>query len=155
MALMEILKTKILSDSQFSQINQLWNDEYPQRLKDRFGILLADVENFNHYLIEDEKKNIIAWAVDFEKENEIRFSIIVGKDQQKKQLGSKLIKRLKDDLPEFYGWVINHNDDEKLNGEKYLSPMSFYLKHEFEVLEDIQIDNEMLRATKIRWKRHV
>jgi hypothetical protein len=57
--------------------------------------------NYNHYLIEDENKNIIAWAVDFEKDHEIRFSIIVQRNQQGEGLGTILIERLKKDLGDF------------------------------------------------------
>ncbi len=132
-------------------INVLWNDEYPEKLKDRFLILLEGVENFNHYLIEDNEGNILAWAVDFEKENEIRFSIIVGENQKGKGLGSLLIEKLKSELKEFYGWVIDHNDDLKSNGEYYKSPMPFYLKHGFTILYDTRIESEMIRAVKIKW----
>jgi hypothetical protein len=70
---MNIIKTKKLSDIQSTQINQLWNDEYPLKLKDRFPILLDGADWHNHYIILDEEQNVIAWAIDFEKEKQIRF----------------------------------------------------------------------------------
>ncbi|MFZ4798020.1 MAG: GNAT family N-acetyltransferase [Bacteroidia bacterium] len=149
--MIEIIKTKQLTSHQFSQINQLWNNEYPLKLKDRFPILLDGVENFNHYLIEDAKKNVIAWAVDFEKENQIRFSIIVAFCHQEKGFGGMLIEKLKHENDEFYGWVIDHNEDLKSSGEFYQSPMPFYLKHGFEILNDNRIDNEMIRAVLVKW----
>lgn len=149
---MEIIETKYLTDTQFQQINQLWNEEYPLKLKDRFGILLNGAANFNHYLIEDEDKNVLAWAVDFEKDGETRFSIIVNRKQQGKGLGNALMKRLKEDLTEFYGWVIDHNDDKKENGESYQSPLLFYVKQGFEVLYGTRIDTDMLKAVKIKRK---
>lgn len=151
---MQIIKTKILSDKQFAQINQLWNEEYPVKLKDRFPILLDGVENFNHYLIEDEKQNVIAWAVDFEKEKQIRFSIIVSAIHKGKGIGGLLMNKLKDENAEFYGWVIDHNNDLKSNGEHYQTPMPFYLKHGFEILHNIRIDNEMISAVKIKWSNN-
>ncbi|MFA6261953.1 MAG: GNAT family N-acetyltransferase [Bacteroidia bacterium] len=147
---MEIIQTKRLTTLQFQQINQLWNDEYPVNLKDRFGILLDGAENVHHYLIEGEHKDIVAWAVAFEKDKEVRFSIIVHPQQQGKGLGTLLINRLKEDLTDFYGWVIDHNNDKKENGEHYKSPLAFYVKHGFEILRDSRIDNEMLKAVKIR-----
>ena len=51
----------------------------------------------------------------------------------------------------FYGWVIDHNDDLKSNGKYYQTPMPFYVKHGFEILEDIRIESEMIRAVKIKW----
>lgn len=147
---MEIIKTKTLTNRQFHQINQLWNKEYPVKLKDRFGFLLDGVRKYNHYLIEDVNNNVIAWAVDFEKNNEVRFSIIVDTKQQGKGLGTFLITRLKEDLSDFCGWVVDHDDDKKANGQNYLSPLSFYVKNGFEVLRDIRIDNDVLHAVKIR-----
>jgi GNAT superfamily N-acetyltransferase len=147
---MEIIKTKHLSFAQTQQINRLWNEEYPVKLKDRFGILLEGAQDYNHYLIEDKDNIILAWAVDFEKENEVRFSIIVDGSQQGKGYGRQLVKRLKNDLGIFYGWVIDHNDDKKSNGLNYMSPLSFYVKQGFEVLEDERINTEMIKAVKIK-----
>jgi len=147
---MEIIRTKYLTDFQFQQINRLWNEEYPSSLKNRFGSLLDGVENFNHYLIEDENKNILAWAVDFEKDSEIRFSIIVDNKEQGKGLGKSLVGKLKESLGEFYGWVIDHNNDKKENGESYNSPLPFYVKQGFEIVHDQRIDNDILKAVKIK-----
>ena len=147
---MEIIKTKNLTAKQFQQINRLWNEEYPLKLKDRFELLLGGVNDYNHYLVEDKDRNILAWAVDFEKDNEIRFSIIVDKNHQGKGLGVQLIKKLKKDLNEFYGWVIDHNDDKKSNGENYESPLSFYINQGFEVLHNKRIDTDLIKAVKIK-----
>lgn len=147
---MEIIKTKHLTDNQFQQINHLWNEEYPVNLKGRFGILLDGATNYYHYLIEDENKNVLAWAVYFEKDHEIRFSIIINRNQQRKGLGYTLMERLKKDLGEFYGWVIDHNDDKMENGEHYQSPLGFYMKQGFEILHDTRIDTDILKAVKIK-----
>ncbi len=149
---MQIIKTKILSSNQLAQINQLWNDEYPINLKDRFLMLLDDVENYNHYVIEDAEQNILAWALSFEKENETRFSIIVNSIYKQKGLGSRLVEKIKSENNLIYGWVIDHNEDLKSNGEPYQTPLPFYLKHGFEILNDVRIDNEMIKAVKIKWK---
>ncbi len=148
---MEVSRTKYLTDRQFQQINRLWNEEYPSKLKGRFGMLLDGVENFSHYLIEDENQSILAWAVEFQKDEEIRFSIIVSSKHCGQGHGKILINRLKEDLGIFYGWVIDHNDDKKENGENYKSPLSFYQKLGFEVLHDERIDTDLLKAVKIKW----
>jgi hypothetical protein len=90
---MKIIKTKKLNELQISQINDLWNDEYPLKLKDRFPILLDGADWHNHYIIEDKQQNVIAWAVDFEKEKQIRFSIIVASKHKGKGLGGLLIDK--------------------------------------------------------------
>jgi hypothetical protein len=148
---MEIICTKILSQHQADCISKMWNDEYPIKLKDRFPILLDRVIHFNHYLIEDDERNVLAWAVDFEKENEIRFSIIVSSKCRGEGLGGLLVDRLKEKNDLFYGWVIDHDDDVKSNGERYKTPLPFYIKHQFEVLPAVRIDTEMIKAVKIVW----
>ena len=151
---MEIIKIKKLDAPQYQQINKLWNDEYPIKLKDRFGLLLDGVEKFNHYIVEQENK-IVAWAVDFEKDNEIRFSIIVANTHQGKGLGSLLLNRLKADLGEFYGWVIDHNNDLKHDGTFYHSPLNFYIKNGLEIMEQHRLDTEMIKAVKVKNCCHV
>lgn len=147
-----ITKTKVLSRLHFDQINQLWNEEYPLKLKDRFPILLDGVSNYNHFVIENENGDAIAWAVDFEKEEQIRFSIIVASKYKGKGLGSALINRLKEEHAAFYGWVIDHNEDIKANGENYSSPLPFYFKHGFQIVPEKRIDTEMIRAVLIQWQ---
>ncbi len=147
---MNIVKTKKLTRREFQQINNLWNSEYPIKLNGRFAALLDGVKNFTHYIIEDDEGNVIAWAVEFQQDNEIRFSIIVDEKEQGKGLGSLLINQLKIDLGEFYGWVMDHNDDKKANGTYYKSPLNFYIKHGFKVLKDKRIETPMLRAVKIK-----
>jgi [ribosomal protein S5]-alanine N-acetyltransferase len=146
---MEITKTKNLNTNQFRQINQLWNEEFPVKLNDRFKLLLEGVDHYNHYFIE-QNNQIIAWAVEFEKENETRFSIIVSDKHKGKGLGRLLVQRLRRYLGEFYGWVIDHNNDLKQNGEFYRSPLDFYTNNGFEVLTQHRIDNELLKAVKIK-----
>jgi GNAT superfamily N-acetyltransferase len=147
----KITKTKILSENYFLQINHLWNNEFPIALNERFPLLLNGIENYNHYFIENSDHLIIAWSVVFEKDNEKRFSIIVDSKYKSKGLGTLLINKLKSEYDLLFGWVIDHNDDMKINGENYISPMPFYLKHDFEILINIRIENDMIKAVMIKW----
>jgi GNAT superfamily N-acetyltransferase len=149
MSFQTIIKTKELSLNQVEQINQVWNDEYPIKLNNRFRILLNDAKSYMHYIIENEKQEIIAWGVMFEKEDEHRFSILVVKKYQGQELGKQLIDSFKKDYPIFFGWVIDHDNDVKINGEKYVSPLPFYLKHGFKILNEQRIDTEMISAVKV------
>ncbi len=148
---MNLLKQTNLTNKQFEKINQLWNQEYPINLTNRFPLLLYDCKVFSHYLFENENNEVIAWAVDFEKDNETRFSIIVDSNYKGKGLGKLLINQIKDENVNFYGWVIDHNEDLKENGEVYQSPIAFYLKQGFTIVPDCRLDTEMIKAVKIAW----
>ncbi len=152
MILQTIIKTKVLSQSQSEQIDRAWNDEYPIKLNNRYGILLCDAKSYMHYIIENEKQEVIAWGVMFEKEDERRFSILVVNKYQGQGLGKKLIEAFKKDYPIFYGWVIDHDNDVKANGEKYVSPLPFYLQLGFTILKEQRIDTEMISAVKVKFK---
>ncbi|MCB9251316.1 MAG: GNAT family N-acetyltransferase [Flavobacteriales bacterium] len=147
---MEVVKTRMLTEGQQDQINDLWNSEYPAQLKDRFKILLEGVENYLHYLILDPKGIVLAWAAYFEKENEIRFSLVVAKNAQGKGLGTLLLNFLKNDLEDYSGWVVHHNNYLKLSGEPYRSPLNFYLKNGFEVEHNSESKSDLLHAVKVR-----
>lgn len=148
---MIVKKTQQLTISQFQQIHDLWNQEYPVSIKDRFPLLLDGVPQFLHYLVEDDQQKLVAWAVYFRKEEETRFSIIVDSIYQNNGWGKALMLELMTDLEEFYGWVIDRDGDLKSNGQPYQSPMEFYRKLGFQIREDQRIDTEMLHAVKIHW----
>jgi GNAT superfamily N-acetyltransferase len=148
----QIIRTRTLSAEECAAVDQLWNEEYPIKLSNRFSLLLQDVSNYEHFLLKAEDGSVIGWAVYFEKDGEIRFSIIVGARFQGKGYGKLLLDCLKSSLDEFYGWVIDHGNDIKANGA-YITPMPFYEKNGFEILSGERIDSEMISAVKIRWRR--
>jgi GNAT superfamily N-acetyltransferase len=129
---MTITNTNQLTDEQFQQVNRLWDSEFPVQLNGRFEEFLDNIVHPRHYVIEDERGQLMAWAVHFEKDQEKRFSIIVSSSHQGKGLGSALVQLLKADLGEFYGWVIDHASYVKADGTPYLTPIQFYIKHGFE-----------------------
>jgi predicted GNAT family N-acyltransferase len=148
---MQLFNTATLSDNQIQQIDVLWNQEYPKNLMNRFSILLGDATNYRHFILENEAQQIVGWAVLFDKENETRFSIIVGEASKGMGLGGRLMDALKQACPCFYGWVIDHDNDIKNDGSIYRSPLTFYLKHCFEVLSDQRLDTPIIKAVKVKW----
>lgn len=150
---MEIITTYTLSNEQFDSINQMWNDEYPISFYDRLSIMLDEVDKCIHYIVEPEPGNIIGWLVVFHKEGETRFSVIVAKEAQGKGTGRLLINKLKSEHSDFYGWVIDHDNDLKHNGERYRSPLPFYQKNGFETLPEQRIDTEIMKGVKVRWTK--
>lgn len=148
---MQLIITTSLSANQIQQIDVLWNQEYPKNLQNRFSILLTDASNYRHFIIENDAREIVAWAVLFDKENETRFSIIVTEASKGLGLGGQLIDALKQACPCFYGWVIDHDNDLKNDGTNYRSPITFYLKHAFEVLTEQRLDTPIIKAVKVKW----
>ncbi|MBK8485204.1 MAG: hypothetical protein IPL31_12920 [Saprospiraceae bacterium] len=51
--------------------------------------------------------------MDFEKENEIRFSIFVNIKHKEEDMGSMHVERLKAENQLFFVWVIDRNNDLK------------------------------------------
>lgn len=151
---MKIVQTKILSANQKASIHKMWNDEYPLKLKDRFPLLLEGVDNYTHYIIENERYNLIGWAVAFEKENQMRFSIIIHSDEKGKGFGRRLVDILKEKHNNLYGWVIDHNEAIKSNGKQYQTPMPFYLKQGFTILNEPRLESERISAALIHWDRN-
>jgi GNAT superfamily N-acetyltransferase len=148
-----MISTIRLSDKHHAQINALWDEEYPTTLVGRFPILFDNALLFKHFIILNEEENIMAWAVYFQKDEEIRFSILVDRNHQGKGLGKQLIDAIKSELPEFSGWVIDKPHFMRKDGTAYPSPLSFYLKLGFEILPDQRIDNDMINAVKVRFSR--
>lgn len=148
---MQLINTATLSDNQIQQIDVLWNQEYPKNLMNRFSILLGDATNYRHFILENEAQQVLGWAVLFDKENETRFSKIVGEASKGMGLGSRLMDALKQACPCFYGWVIDNDNDIKNDGSIYRSPLTFYLKHGFEVLSDQRLDTPIIKAVKVKW----
>lgn len=138
------------------QLFELWNKEYPTKLafqciKD-LDNYLNRLTNVTHYVIL-EKVKIIGWAFTFNRENERWFAIIIDNNYQKQGLGNQLLSILKEKETKLSGWVIDHNLDNKVNGETYKSPLEFYVKNNFEILSKEQLELDTISAVKIQWKK--
>lgn len=152
---MKITNTHQLSQEQKEQILQLWNNEYPEKLAYKN---IADFENYleklnevNHFLLLNDNEKIQGWAITFKRENEIWFAIILSESLHGKGWGTKVLHELKRHKNELNGWVIDNNNDKKLNGNFYRSPLEFYIKNDFEVLSDIRLELKIMSAVKIKW----
>jgi len=154
---MEINSQKTLNDSEKARIIELWNNEYPKKLTysklEDFDSYLSTLSNVEHYLLINQNA-ISGWGITFNRDNLIWFAIIVDSKNQGKGFGSLFLNKLKDLQNELNGWVIDHDNDSKLNGSQYKSPLAFYIKNNFEVLNNFRIDNEKISAVRIQWKKN-
>lgn len=62
-----------------------------------------------------------------------------------------MLDKIKNNEKALNGWVIDHNNDKKKNGQHYISPLKFYEKCDFRVLSDIRLELDKISAVKIKW----
>lgn len=155
---MEFIKTSKLSNLQIQEIYDLWNNEYPQNLNylniTDFEDYLKNLNQKSHLLLVNEKHNIVGWYVDFIRENEKWFVLIVHAEYQGKGLGRKILNIAKEKEIELNAWVIDHSKEKKKTGNFYNSPLDFYIKNGFEIMPKIRLELKKISAVKISWKRH-
>ena len=156
---MKIIKTNILTKIQKEQIIDLWNNEYPKKLIHKnlksFEIYLQNLNQQSHILLIDNKNQVKGWYFDFIRENEKWFAMILEAEQQGKGYGTKLLNEAKQKENELNGWVIDHNKDKKKNGEIYKSPIKFYEKNDFKIINKTRLELETISAVKIEWKNNL
>ncbi len=154
---MNFLRTKELSKTWKTEILELWNNEYPKKLN---YISLMDFENYlenltdqSHILMLNESKKIEGWYFDFIRERKKWFAIILDSKIHGQGFGTEILNLAKEKESELNGWVIDHNNDKKQNGEFYKSPLDFYLRNGFEKLSDKRLELDQLSAVKIKWNK--
>ena len=152
----EIYSFTQLNEIHKQSIYKLWNAEYPEKLSfkndDELNNYLRNLINPIHFFMVDEKSQIQGWSVIFERDYEKWFAIIINSDYHKIGLGKKMLDRLKIYTNELNGWVIDHQNEVKLNGEIYNSPLNFYLKNNFKEITENILELDKISAVKINWK---
>ena len=152
----EIVEAKFLGLKSKKEIIELWNNEYPIQLNykklEDFEIYLENLNNCTHYLIHNSNNIIKSWAFKFERENKKWFAIIIAKEFQGTGLGKSLLEKIKTNETELLGWVIDHSNDVKKNGEKYISPVDFYTKCDFSITNE-RLQSNLISAIQIKWRK--
>ncbi len=154
---MEFVTTIELSKTWKVEILSLWNNEYPIQLNYN---TLSDFESFlnpltdqSHIVMVDNNQRIQGWYFDFIRDNARWFIIIVDSKVHGQGLGTQFLNKAKEKKSQLNGWVIDHSDDKKRNGQFYQSPLNFYMKNGFKLLSDKRIENETISAVHIEWKK--
>ncbi len=154
---MQIIEQNELTSTQKNRIVELWNAEYPENLAfsevSKFDVYLSERPHQKHFLLMNTVDEIVGWACVFERESARWFAIIIDGGQQGKGLGAKLIDALKAAENQLFGWVIDHSDSRKSNGETYQSPLGFYRKIGFTVHEGERIEKDGISGVKIEWEK--
>ncbi len=153
---MELSKVTALSKTDKKEILDLWNNEYPENLNYQtlsgFENYLENLTEPSHILMRSKTLGIKGWYVDFLRENEKWFILLLDSEYHGKGFGTKILNLAKEKESALNGWVIDKGNAKKKNGESYKSPLNFYLKNGFEKLANVRLELEKLAAVKIRWK---
>jgi len=151
----EIQQTTELTEKIKNQVFDLWNSEYPEKLAHNnlteFDNYLNSLNNLTHYLLTAGNDEIFGWALTFDRENEKWFAIILSETIKGKGFGRKMLDRIKINEPILNGWVTDHSGYKKKNGQPYISPLKFYEKCGFEILNDVRLEHDKISAVKIKW----
>ena len=151
----ELIHHKVLTESEKKAVFNLWNNEYPEKLTynsiKEFEIYLDGLNQKSHLLVVNSEGKVIGWYVQFKRDDEMWFVIILDSSYQGKGLGTQILEIAKRKEKELNGWVIDHDNDKKKNCEIYKSPLKFYLKNGFRALTSERIESDKISAVKIKW----
>lgn len=120
---MQVIETTYLTPGQKQIIRKLWNEEFPEKISHAaladFDTYLSNLVETNHYLLTSDFGEIEGWAFSFIRENEKWFVILLDRATQGRGNGTALLNKLKEKEQRLCGWVVDHNNDMKQNGEPY------------------------------------
>jgi GNAT superfamily N-acetyltransferase len=155
---LKIEEQQNLDESALNAVFNLWNNEYPVNISFDSLIDLQEylhkLSNKTHFLIILEHI-IVGWAITFDRADEKWFAIIVSDKMQRKGIGRRILEILKTREPILYGWVIDHNNYKRTNGEMYFSPVKFYEQCGFKVISNARHELDKISAVQIRWTRSI
>ncbi|MCX2679781.1 GNAT family N-acetyltransferase [Galbibacter sp. EGI 63066] len=154
---MNIIQSEHLTEKQKKNIIELWNEEYPEALSlsdvNAFDIYLEGLSDKHHLLVINEKTDVVGWLIDFIRDNERCFAMLLHTSLQGKGYGTKLLNLAKQTNSELNGWVIDNDEQQKQNGQNYKSPTGFYKKNDFEIVPGIQSKKNDINGIKVRWQK--
>lgn len=152
---MQVSITTTLEQSQKQAIVRLWNAEYPRQLA------YKDMEGFNayleklgdpiHYVASDYKGKLLGWLCVFDRDGEHWLVILVDTTVQRQGIGTQLLSMAKQGASVINGWVTDQDNNIKADGTHYKSPLEFYRKQGFTVLEDVRMETGTVSLVKVRW----
>lgn len=143
-----------LSEKEKTDILLLWNTTYPASIALEnvvaFTQYLSVLLDQHHTLIKNQTNCVVAWYVDFIRNEERNFVIILSPEYQGKGIGSHLINKAKFTNNEIVGWIVT-SSPLKLDGTPYKNTKAFYLKNGFQIHHDQKHKTDKLETVKISW----
>lgn len=152
---MKITETEILTLKEKNEVYDLWNSEYPKNLMynnpSEFERYLFELSDQYHILVKNDSGIVKGWYFDFNRDDERWFATIIQSELQSCGYGTTLLSLAKRKRDALNGWVIHVGTYKKANGELYRSPIDFYRKNDFLVLNETELKTDRFSAIKIIW----
>jgi GNAT superfamily N-acetyltransferase len=152
---LKLLNSTSISGPCLEGVLSLWNSEYPASLSyqgsKELDSYLSSLADQHHTLLIGEAEEVLAWYVDFSREDERWFAMILSASIQGKGYGTELLNLAKQENEQLQGWVIDHGRAIKANGDPYSSPLQFYLKNDFRIKTESRLELEKISAVQIAW----
>lgn len=149
-----IVKRTELAPDEIHQLFLLWNDVYPINLAyTTISGLVFYLDNLiepEHYLVLSNTQEILGWGTSFTRDEERWFAILLAERAQNQGWGKALLNILKESNETLNGWVIDTDNYSLANGNRYPSPIHFYLKNGFHLMPSIRLELPQLSAVKIQ-----
>lgn len=152
---MKLIEVNELDSTSKKSLLAIWNSEYPIQLQhkdlDAFDLYLKPLVNQKHMLLLD-KSIVKGWYFEFDRDNARWFAMLLDQSIKNKGWGSRMLSKAKSTATNLSGWVIDHDRYHKANGEIYKSPLGFYLKNGFKIVNDQRLETDKISAVKIAWQ---
>lgn len=146
-----------LNTSQKEQLCDLWNREYPVNIRHQrlagFEAYLAGLQDPCHRLLLAEDGSVCAWLVDFQREGNRWFAMLVAGEYQGMGLGTSLLRKAMEAQNQLQGWVVAGTDYLRQDGSPYHPPLGFYRKMGFSIHHDQVLETDTLETIMVRWAR--
>jgi GNAT superfamily N-acetyltransferase len=153
----QILQTKQIPDLFLNAAYHIWQAEYPGIIKynniSSFSDFLSNLQETEYYLAINKVGHLSGLAYVFTRDAEKWFAIMLYSSYQSKGIGTKLLNCIKHNYSAINGWVVAQNDLKKNNGELYKSPLLFYIKNNFTILENQTTIKNGMHLHKINWTK--
>ena len=151
--MMKIEKSLTLTSHQRSEVQRLWNEEFPDTLrKETMEDLMqyfSKLGRHRHFLLTDADQ-MVGWMITFDRAGDRWLALLVDRKWPGRGPGSRLIAYAKQHEKVLNGWVVDESNYYKADGSAYPSPLEFYLKNDFRLVDD-RFENEKMRAVRVRW----
>lgn len=152
---LHFLSGPTLSTENAAFVLALWNREYPASLylpePGDFTDYLAPLKEQWH-IIALYEETPVAWAFSFLRDERRWFAIIVDSRHHRAGMGSRMLALLKAQFNSLYGWVVDTDTLSKKDGTPYSSPLPFYLKNGFTIVENERLELPHLTCACIYWQ---